>query len=138
MFVAAGTGVFVAAGTGVFVAAGIGVFVAAGAGVFVAAGTAVSVAAGGKVGVLIPLWKTAGDNKCPAETGRTAKTLKTRRAAIRITRGIVFMRRLPPSIDPHGGGCCQAASMTVTAFNTRLELATVHTLDTGCPARIPR
>jgi hypothetical protein len=90
------------------------VLVAGGADVLVAGGADVLVAGGADVGVLIPLWKTAGDNECPAEAGSTTTTLKTRNAAIRTTRGTVFMRLQPPSADSPGGGCCQAASRTVT------------------------
>ena len=84
----------------------VGVFVAAGTGVSVAAGIGVSVAAGGKVGVSIGLWNAAEDDECPAETGSTATILNTNKAAIRITRGAVFMGLRPPLTDSRGGGRC--------------------------------
>jgi uncharacterized protein (DUF2345 family) len=105
VFVAAGAGVFVAAGAGVFVAAGAGVLVAAGTGVSVAAGTGVLVAAGGSVGVSTGLvgWNATEAEDGLAKTGSTAMALITSSAAIRITRGAIFMGYLPPRTDPHGG-----------------------------------
>ena len=113
MLVATGPGVLVTAGMGVFVAAGTGVFVAAGQAYRSPPVSACWLQAAAE-SACQPALEDGGDDECPAETGSTATTLNTNKAAIRITRGAVFMGLRPPSTDSRGGGLQATASETAT------------------------